>query len=193
MPGLAALAGACRRHGAEVVVDAYHALGVMALPVRELGVADAWVVGGGYKYLQLGEGNAFLRLPAHADRIRPVVTGWFAEFAELTEAERTPAASGTRPAASAFAGATYDPTSHYRAARVGAVLRRPAADARLSCGRATGTSGPCSPTRSTPSTCPTTWSPATGTRRPRRSAGSWPCDRHGPGDLPRDVARRAAS
>jgi kynureninase len=98
VPHLAALAGACRRHGAEVVLDAYHALGVMALPVRELDVADAWVVGGGYKYLQFGEGNAYMRLPAHADRIRPVV--------------------GYAPGGQRFAGATYDPSSNYRAARV---------------------------------------------------------------------------
>jgi selenocysteine lyase/cysteine desulfurase len=117
VPHLAALAGACRRHGAEVVLDAYHALGVMALPVRELGVADAWVVGGGYKYLQFGEGNAYMRLPTHAERIRPVVTGWFAEFGELTEGER-PRRVEYAPGGQRFAGATYDPSSNYRAARV---------------------------------------------------------------------------
>ena len=44
-----------------------------------LGLESALVTGGGYKYLQLGEGNAFLRLPQGLD-LRPVVTGWFAEF-----------------------------------------------------------------------------------------------------------------
>jgi kynureninase len=122
VPHLAALAGACRRHGAEVVLDAYHALGVMALPVRELGVADAWVVGGGYKYLQFGEGNAYMRLPTHAERIRPVVTGWFAEFGELTEGER-PRRVGYAPGGLRFAGATYDPSSNYRAARVAQFFR----------------------------------------------------------------------
>jgi selenocysteine lyase/cysteine desulfurase len=117
VPHLAALAGACRRHGAEVVLDAYHSLGVMALPVRDLGVADAWVVGGGYKYLQFGEGNAYMRLPEHADRVRPVVTGWFAEFADLTVGER-PDRVTYGPGGQRFAGGTYDPSSNYRAARV---------------------------------------------------------------------------
>ncbi|UBU18915.1 aminotransferase class V-fold PLP-dependent enzyme [Nonomuraea gerenzanensis] len=114
VPGLDALAGACLRHGAELLVDAYHALGVV--PFGTAGIEEAWVVGGGYKYLQLGEGNCFLRLPGHADRLRPVITGWFAEFGELS-GEQPPGVA--YPAgAQRFAGATYDPTSHYRAARV---------------------------------------------------------------------------
>jgi selenocysteine lyase/cysteine desulfurase len=117
VPHLAALAGACRRHGAEVVLDAYHTLGVMALPVRQLGVADAWVVGGGYKYLQFGEGNAYMRLPAHAEQVRPVVTGWFAEFDDLTVGERSDQVTYA-PGGQRFAGGTYDPSSNYRAARV---------------------------------------------------------------------------
>jgi kynureninase len=116
-PCLDALAAACRRHGTELLVDAYHALGVLPFPLGGLGLTDAWVVGGGYKYLQLGEGNCFLRLPAHAERLRPVVTGWFAAFDTLAEpAGEAPVAYG--PGAQRFAGATYDPTSHYRAARV---------------------------------------------------------------------------
>ncbi|HEX2298731.1 MAG TPA: kynureninase, partial [Pseudonocardiaceae bacterium] len=83
VPGLGPLAAVCQRHGAELVVDAYHALGVLPMPIHTLGLSDAWVTGGGYKYLQLGEGNCFLRLPPHADTLRPVVTGWFAEFDAL--------------------------------------------------------------------------------------------------------------
>jgi kynureninase len=115
VPGLAVVAAACAREGAELVVDAYHALGVVPFSVADL--ADAWVLGGGYKYLQLGEGNAFLRLPPHADRFRPVVTGWYAEFADLAD-EPDPDRVGYGVGAVRFAGATYDPTSHYRAARV---------------------------------------------------------------------------
>jgi kynureninase len=117
VPGLGSLATACERHGAELVVDAYHALGVLPMPLHTLGLSGAWVTGGGYKYLQLGEGNCFLRLPPHADRLRPVVTGWFAEFDALADPLRpglTPYGAG----ASRWAGATYDPTSHYRASRV---------------------------------------------------------------------------
>ena len=35
-------------------------------PLRSCGLERAWIVGGGYKYLQLGEGNCFMRLPEHA-------------------------------------------------------------------------------------------------------------------------------
>ena len=80
---LAVAARACAHHGAELLLDAYHQLNVV--PFSLAGVERAFVVGGGYKYCQLGEGNAFLRVPPGC-RLRPVVTGWFAEFERLEEA-----------------------------------------------------------------------------------------------------------
>jgi kynureninase len=115
--GLEALARACADAGAEIVVDAYHALGAVPFALHEQGLGSAWVLGGGYKYLQLGEGNCFLRLPAHAEELRPAVTGWYAEFGALA-AEHDPSRVAYGRGAERFAGATYDPTSHYRAARV---------------------------------------------------------------------------
>jgi kynureninase len=117
VPGLGELARACRDAEAELLVDAYHALGALPFRTEEQGLEEAWVVGGGYKYLQLGEGNCFLRLPPQADELRPVLTGWFAEFSELA-AERSPGVVAYPRGGARFAGATYDPTSHYRAARV---------------------------------------------------------------------------
>ena len=117
VPDLGELAVACERSGVELLVDAYHALGVVPFPLATSGLQAAWVIGGGYKYLQLGEGNCFLRLPAQADRMRPVVTGWFAEFAEIADAAQ-PGQVGYGRGAARFAGSTYDPTSHYRAVRV---------------------------------------------------------------------------
>jgi kynureninase len=117
VPGLGDLASACETVGAQLLVDAYHALGCMPFPLAAQGLESAWVVGGGYKYLQLGEGNCFLRLPPQADELRPAFTGWFSEFAELA-AEKTPGAVEYPKGGMRFAGATYDPTSHYRAARV---------------------------------------------------------------------------
>ncbi len=115
VPGLDTLAEACRRRGVELLLDAYHALG--AVPFSTAGIESAWVVGGGYKYLQLGEGNCFLRLPEHADSLRPVVTGWFAEFSGAA-GSGAGGPVGYAAGAARYAGATYDPTSHYRAARV---------------------------------------------------------------------------
>ena len=116
VPGLEALAAACRRAGAELLVDAYHHLSVVPFSIRALGLDAAFVTGGGYKYCQLGEGNCFLRVPPGRDDLFPVVTGWFSEFARLTE--RAAGAVPYGEGAARWAGATYDPTSHYRAARV---------------------------------------------------------------------------
>lgn len=115
--GLGSLAEVCAARGVELLVDVYHALGVMPYTLRDHGLESAWIVGGGYKYLQLGEGNCFLRLPPHAYGMRPVVTGWFSDFAGLARTEVPDLVTYPRGAA-AFAGSTYDPTSHYRAARV---------------------------------------------------------------------------
>jgi kynureninase len=117
VPRLGELADACAGTGAELLVDAYHALGALPFRVAEQRLESAWIVGGGYKYLQLGEGNCFLRLPPQAEETRPVLTGWFAEF-ELLAAERGDSTVGFPSGGARFAGSTYDPTSHYRAARV---------------------------------------------------------------------------
>ena len=114
VPGLPVIAAACERHGAALLVDAYHHLNVRPFDVDAMGLQRAFVTGGGYKYCQLGEGNAFLRVPSDV-ALRPVLTGWFAEFADLHHAGTQPVAYGS--GADAFKGATYDPTSHYRAAR----------------------------------------------------------------------------
>ncbi|MEE8277600.1 MAG: kynureninase [Thermoanaerobaculia bacterium] len=127
--GLELAAAACRRHGALLVLDAYHQLNAVPFSLRRSGLEDAYVVGAGYKYCQLGEGNGFLRFPPDCD-LRPVATGWFAEFGELTEKKE----SG-RVAYNAghdrFAGATYDPSSHYRAARVFDFFREQGLDPEL--------------------------------------------------------------
>ncbi len=114
--GLGEVLGHCRRVGAELLVDAYHQLNVLPCSLERDGLADAFVTGGGYKYCQLGEGNAFLRVPPGRDHMRPVVTGWFSEFARLSEQVKGGVAYGEGPAR--WASATHDPTSNYRAARV---------------------------------------------------------------------------
>ena len=115
VPGLELVARACRSHGASLLIDAYHHLNVVPFDLKTMGLEDAFVTGGGYKYCQLGEGNAFLRVPPGC-RMRPVLTGWFAEFATL--ARPVPGQVTYGAGALAFAGATYDPVSQYRAAAV---------------------------------------------------------------------------
>ena len=116
VPNLGIVLDACRRFGAELLVDAYHALNVVPFSLAAERLQGAYVVGGGYKYCQLGEGNAFLRLPPDC-ALRPVVTGWFSEFGTLAGPQEPGRVSyGSGP--DRFAGATYDPTSHYRAAAV---------------------------------------------------------------------------
>jgi kynureninase len=116
VPGLDGVLAACRRQGAELLVDVYHHLNVVPMSLEADGLADAFVVGGGYKYCQLGEGNCFLRVPPGRDHLRPILTGWFSEFARLSE--RAAGAVPYGEGAARWAGGTYDPTSHYRAARV---------------------------------------------------------------------------
>jgi kynureninase len=113
--GLDRVALACERVGAGLLVDAYHHLNVVPFNAAASGLDTAFITGGGYKYCQLGEGNCFLRVPA-ATHLRPVLTGWFAEFERLQR--RSGDGVEYAPGAAAFAGATYDPTSHYRAAAV---------------------------------------------------------------------------
>lgn len=113
---LADVAASCRRHGSRLLVDAYHALNVMPVSLEDEGLGDAFIVGGGYKYCQLGEGNCFLRIPPDTE-LRPVVTGWFSEFTVLADRQRAGGVAYGQ-GGDQLAGATYDPTSHYRAAAV---------------------------------------------------------------------------
>ncbi|MGH7586933.1 MAG: kynureninase [Gemmatimonadales bacterium] len=116
VPNLREIMARCATTGAELLVDAYHALGVTEFTLSAEGLEGAWVTGAGYKYVQLGEGNGFLRMPP-GTTLRPVATGWFSEFSALSDwhdGSRVQYGTG----GDRFAGATYDPTSSYRAAAV---------------------------------------------------------------------------
>jgi kynureninase len=117
VPGLDRVAARSEHHGAALLVDAYHHLNVVPFDVDAMGLTSAFVTGGGYKYCQLGEGNAFLRVPSGC-AMRPVLTGWFAEFTAREQSAARKGIVAYGPGAEAFGGATYDPTSHYRAAAV---------------------------------------------------------------------------
>lgn len=98
------------------LIDDYHGTHVIPLHLQKM--PQCYVIGGGYKYLQWGEGNCFLRFPK-ACKLRPVITGWFASLDTL---EKDDYKSGQPlhydEGNMRFSGATYEPTSHFRAARV---------------------------------------------------------------------------
>jgi selenocysteine lyase/cysteine desulfurase len=79
-------------------------------PFGEAAAASAFYLGGGYKYAMAGEGCAFLQAPAGFGP-RPPVTGWFAEFEDLS---LPPGSVGYASDASRFMGATFDPSALYR-------------------------------------------------------------------------------
>ena len=117
VPSLAVAVEAAQRHGAEVLLDAYHAFCAVPFQVSHYGADPIFVTGGGYKYAQWGEGCCWLRVPS-GTALRPVYTGWFSDFEHLAQArEGGRVTYGPRPA-DRFAGSTYDPASHYRARAV---------------------------------------------------------------------------
>jgi kynureninase len=79
IPDLDHLAAHCHQHGARLLVDAYHAIGVFPVDVTAM-YAD-FVIGGSYKYLRGGPGAAFLYISPDALRsdLRPIDIGWFAK------------------------------------------------------------------------------------------------------------------
>lgn len=109
------LASACRERGIPLIVDDYHGTNVVPWSLRQTGMEDVYVLIGGYKYLEWGEGNCFLRYPKGSP-LRPVVTGWFAAFSTLKQPRSAGVAYDAED--SLFMGATFDSVSQFRAARV---------------------------------------------------------------------------
>ena len=98
--------------GAIPLVDAYHSFNVV--PIAWGGARDSlYVTAGSYKYAGFGEGLCWLRFPRDC-ALRPVDTGWFADFSALGAAPGAgPVTYGSGGAR--FAGATFDASPIYRA------------------------------------------------------------------------------
>ena len=108
---VADLAALAEPAGPWVVIDSYHAFMAIEQPISEEVAARAFVLGGGYKYAMAGEGMGFMHCPPGFGE-RPPVTGWFAEFGELTA---PPGSSvGYTRDAMRFMGATFDSSALYR-------------------------------------------------------------------------------
>ncbi|MCJ8191212.1 kynureninase/PvdN C-terminal domain-containing protein [Sphingomicrobium aestuariivivum] len=104
--------------GPWVVIDGYHSFMAIDAPFGG-GLSDkAFFLGGGYKYAMAGEGMGFMSCPpGFGDR--PPLTGWFAEFEDLT---LPPGMVGYASNAMRFMGATFDPSALYRWNAVRAML-----------------------------------------------------------------------
>lgn len=107
---VAELAALGRPDGPWVVIDGYHAFMALERPFGEAASTSAFYLGGGYKYAMSGEGCAFMHAPPGFGP-RPRITGWFAEFEDLT---LPPGSVGYARDASRFMGATFDPSALYR-------------------------------------------------------------------------------
>jgi selenocysteine lyase/cysteine desulfurase len=104
------LASLGKAQGPWVVVDGYHAFMALPQPFPERPGRTPFYLGGGYKYAMAGEGCAFMHAPAGFGP-RPPVTGWFAEFEDLS---LPPGSVGYAKDATRFLGATFDPSGLYR-------------------------------------------------------------------------------
>ena len=110
------IAGAAKKHGIPLMIDDYHGTNVVPLSFTEKELEHVYLLIGGYKYLQWGEANCFLRYPADCE-LRPAITGWFSAFQQLDH-PRTDEPVSFDDNDQKFATATYDPISQYRAAAV---------------------------------------------------------------------------
>ncbi|WP_265528136.1 kynureninase/PvdN C-terminal domain-containing protein [Sphingomicrobium marinum] len=96
--------------GPWVVIDGYHSFMALEYPFARALSDKAFFLGGGYKYAMAGEGMSFMSCPPGFGE-RPPITGWFAEFDDLT---LPPGMVGYAPDAMRFMGATFDPSALYR-------------------------------------------------------------------------------
>ncbi|MDP9421998.1 MAG: class V aminotransferase [Pseudomonadota bacterium] len=108
---IAELASLASPDGPWVVIDGYHAFMAIEAPIDPAVAASVFYLGGGYKYAMAGEGMGFMHCPPGFGE-RPPITGWFAEFGELTAPPGSQV--GYTKDAMRFMGATFDPSALYR-------------------------------------------------------------------------------
>lgn len=104
------LAALAKPEGPWVVIDGYHAFMALDRPFQPTAAASAFYLAGGYKYAMAGEGMGLMHCPPGFGP-RPPITGWYAEFGDLTA---PPGGVGYTSDAMRFMGATFDPSALYR-------------------------------------------------------------------------------
>ncbi len=102
-----------RKVKATIILDIYHQFGIRKINIDGLG-KDIFVLAGGYKYAQAGEGAAWMKIPENC-KLRPAFTGWFSDYESL---EKTKSKINYHDDASRFYGATRDLSGIYRAISV---------------------------------------------------------------------------
>lgn len=112
----------CQALGVELFVDAYLSVNVLSFSVQEYNLQQAFIVGGGSKYCQLGSGVCFMHVPQGRD-FQPLVTGWFGHFDPIMD---NPSAQPLVYADGAlrFDGSTMDALPYFRACQVFSYFRR---------------------------------------------------------------------
>jgi len=121
-PHISEIAALARSNDIPLLIDDYHGTNVVPLSLQDANLEDCYLLIGGYKYLQWGEGNCFLRYPKDCS-LRPAITGWFASFSSLDQ-PRTEAPTTYEDTNQRFASGTYDPASQFRAAKVVAFFNK---------------------------------------------------------------------
>jgi len=112
------LATLARPDGPWVVIDGYHSFMAIEAPLSPVAAASAFFLAGGYKYAMAGEGMGLMHCPPGYGP-RPPLTGWYAEFEDLT---LPPGMVGYAQNAMRFMGATFDPSALYRFNHIQAML-----------------------------------------------------------------------
>lgn len=105
--------------GPWVVIDGYHSFMALESPFPASVAHRAFYLGGGYKYAMSGEGMGLMHCPPGFGE-RPPITGWFAEFEDLS---LPPGMVGYAKDGMRFMGATFDPSALYRFNAVRGMLR----------------------------------------------------------------------
>jgi kynureninase len=110
--GLELLADACHAIGSRLLVDVYHAMGV--IPVDAAAMRADFMIGGSYKYMRGGPGACFLYLSPDVltSGLRPLDTGWFAR--ENTFGYERPDPPVLRAGGDAFLEATPPVLTYYQ-------------------------------------------------------------------------------
>jgi len=111
------LIGPCVHKGIELFVDAYQSINVLSFSVRDYNLEQAFVVGGGAKYCQMGEGNAFMHVP-DGRQWRPKITGWYGVFDPVLDKPAAEPLAFADCEAQRFDGSTRDALPHFRAVKV---------------------------------------------------------------------------